>query len=55
MTLQDLTGQIFGQYELRQLIGVGGMGAVYRGFQTNLEREVAIKVLSTALASETGY
>lgn len=55
MTLQDLTGQIFGQYELRQLIGVGGMGAVYRGFQANLEREVAIKVLSTALASETGY
>jgi len=55
MTLQDLTGQIFGQYELRQLIGVGGMGAVYRGFQANLEREVAIKVLSTAFASETGY
>ena len=55
MTFQDLAGQTLGQYELRELLGVGGMGAVYRGYQKNLERAVAVKVLSTALASEPGY
>jgi serine/threonine protein kinase len=55
MTFQDLTGQTLGQYELRELLGVGGMGAVYRGYQRTLERAVAVKVLSTALASEAGY
>jgi serine/threonine protein kinase/uncharacterized protein YgiM (DUF1202 family) len=55
MTMQDLTGQILGSYQLRELIGVGGMGAVYRGYQTTLERAVAVKVLSTVLASEAGY
>jgi serine/threonine protein kinase len=55
MTMQDLTGQVLGSYQLRELIGVGGMGAVYRGYQTTLERAVAVKVLSTALANEAGY
>ncbi len=55
MTLKDLTGQSLGQYELRELIGTGGMGAVYRGYQTSLQRAVAVKVLSTALAEEPGY
>jgi serine/threonine protein kinase len=55
MTMQDLTGHTLGQYHLRELIGAGGMGAVYRGYQTTLERAVAVKVLSTVLASETGY
>jgi serine/threonine protein kinase len=55
MTMQDLTGQVLGSYQLRELIGVGGMGTVYRGYQTTLERAVAVKVLSTALASEAGY
>ena len=33
------------QYEIRALIGRGGMGAVYRGMQRSLDREVAIKIL----------
>lgn len=33
-----------------ELIGRGGMGAVYRGVQTNLERPVAIKILPPELA-----
>ncbi len=33
------------QYEIRALIGRGGMGAVYRGMQRSLHREVAIKIL----------
>ncbi|MBN1679670.1 MAG: serine/threonine protein kinase [Anaerolineae bacterium] len=55
MSLQDLAGHTLGQYELRNVLGVGGMGVAYRGYQISLEREVAIKVLSTALAAEPGY
>ena len=40
---------IDGKYRLERLIGRGGMGAVYRGTDVRLGREVAIKVLTGAL------
>lgn len=55
MSIQNLAGQTLGQYELRDLLGEGGMGAVYRAFQRNLNREVAIKVLPASLAAQSGY
>jgi Tol biopolymer transport system component/predicted Ser/Thr protein kinase len=55
MTLQDLSGQSFGQYELRELLGLGGMGAVYRAYQASLRREVAIKILPVSLAADPDY
>ena len=55
MQMENLTGQTLGQYELRELLGTGGMGAVYRGYQRTLRRDVAVKVLYTTLAMQTEY
>ncbi len=43
----------FGEYVLERVLGRGGMGVVYYGHQSQLERPVAIKMIrSGALASE---
>jgi predicted Ser/Thr protein kinase len=45
------TGQTFGRYQLQQEIGRGGMGVVYRAWQAELARTVAVKmILSSKLA-----
>jgi serine/threonine-protein kinase len=45
MVDRDLTGCTLGEFELRELIGSGGFGAVYRSYQPSLRREVVVKVL----------
>ena len=44
-----------GQYEMRELLGEGGIGKVYAAFDTILQREVAIKTLRTELLSDTNF
>ena len=39
------------QIELRQLIGIGSMGRVYRAFQRGIERDVAVKMLHRELSA----
>ena len=49
--MTERVGQSLGRYRIVQKIGAGGMATVYRGIQTSIGREVAIKVLSSSLAA----
>ena len=40
----DLSGRRLGTYQVLSLLGKGGMGEVYRAHDTELDRDVAIKV-----------
>src|SRR6266853_265266 len=46
------TGTVLGSYEILAPVGTGGMGDVYRAHDRNLNRQVAIKVLSANFAHD---
>src|SRR5262245_19922605 len=45
-------GSRLGSYEVASLIGSGGMGEVYRARDSKLNRDVALKILPEAFASD---
>ncbi len=51
----DLCGQTIGSYQLRKLIGRGGMGAVYEATDQLLHRQVALKVMLPAVATNAEH
>jgi len=55
MSNRNLVGQVLGQYELRELLGRGGMAEVYLAYQPNLKRHVAMKVLPPQFSAEEGF
>ena len=42
------SGVRVGPYEIRSLLGAGGMGEFYRAYDANLNREVALKITRRA-------
>src|SRR5215468_10498948 len=47
-----MIGQQLGPYRIEAMIGAGGMGIVYRGRDTKLNRDVALKILPEAFAND---
>ncbi|MDP9037162.1 MAG: serine/threonine protein kinase, partial [Myxococcota bacterium] len=46
--------EIPGPIEIQQLVGIGAMGRVYRGFQRGIDRDVAVKILHRELSANAG-
>jgi len=53
--MNDLIGQHLGQYKILAPIGEGGMGMVYRALDTELRRDIAVKVLPPDLARDREF
>jgi WD40 repeat protein/serine/threonine protein kinase len=53
--MSSLAGSIVKSYELRELIGAGGFGAVYRAHQPVIEREVAVKIIWPVFANQPTF
>ncbi|MFO0981308.1 MAG: serine/threonine-protein kinase [Planctomycetota bacterium] len=51
MTQDSLVGSRVGRYVIEQLLGTGGMGAVYRATQDQPRRQVALKVIRAGIVS----
>jgi hypothetical protein len=48
-------GQVFAGYRIEELAGHGGMGVVYRATQLLLDRTVALKLITPALADQRAF
>jgi serine/threonine-protein kinase len=52
---RDLTGVTLGDFEVKRLLGRGGMGQVYLATQISLNRPVALKALHSRFLSKPAY
>ena len=56
MSLSSWIGQtIGGRYEIQELLGQGGMSAVYKAYDPNLRRVVAVKIIHPHLSTDSQF
>ena len=48
-------GDFIGPYEILDWLGAGGMGVVFEALDTNLNRQVALKVIAADLAEDAAF
>jgi serine/threonine protein kinase len=53
--VDDLIGMTLGHCVIEELIGQGGMARVYRAYQSNLDRHIAVKVLPPYYAADPAF
>lgn len=53
--MEDFTGKVVKTYTVKDRIGAGGFGAVYRAVQQGIEREVAIKIILPEYANRPEF
>jgi serine/threonine protein kinase len=51
----EVLNRQFPQLEIRRLIGRGGMGAIYQARQTNLDRDVALKIIASEVSGDPSF
>lgn len=56
MNRNNLNGQVLGnRYRIDEILGQGGMSAVYKAYDPNLRRVVAVKMIHTHLADDPKF
>lgn len=55
MSSDPLLGQVIGNYQIEERLGRGGMATVYRARQRNMQRDVAIKIMSAELTDDPQF
>jgi WD40 repeat protein len=53
--LNIVSGQVVRGYELHELLGIGGFGAVYRAYQPAVKRDVAVKIILPQYANQPDF
>ncbi len=53
--MESLSGRTIKGYELRELLSAGGFGAVYRAYQPQVDREVAVKIILPQHANQPEF
>ena len=53
--MEEFIGKTLNRYQIEELLGEGGMGAVYRGHDMTLQRDVAIKVMHAHLSKKPDF
>ena len=53
--MENLSGRTIKGYELRDRIGAGGFGAVYKARQSTVGREVAVKIILPGFANHPDF